>query len=136
MDGGKQCILIIDDTPMQIRVLAEILSPLYDVKIAKSGEKGLELARKYNVDLILLDIIMDGLSGFEVLAELKKSSETKHIPVIFITSMDSMEDRAAGLSRGAVDYITKPFLDEAVRMRVSMHMHRLTQKRSEQESAG
>jgi len=102
-DTAKQGILIIDDTPLQIRILSQILAPLYEVKIAKSGEKGLELARKHNVDLILLDIVMTGMSGFEVLAELKESSATKHIPVIFITSMDSSEGEVRGLSLGAVD---------------------------------
>jgi len=126
----KQTILIIEDTPMQIRVLNQILSPLYDVKIAKDGLKGLELARKYNVDLILLDIVMEGMSGFEVIAELKKSSVTADIPVIFITSMDSSEVEAKGLTLGAVDYITKPFADEIVRLRVGLHMQLISQMRT------
>jgi len=130
IDTAKQSILIIDDTPMQIRVLSQILSPLYDVKIAKDGEKGLELARKHSVDLILLDIVMEGISGFEVLAELKRSMATQHIPVIFITSMDSSEDEAKGLSLGAVDYITKPFMDEIVKLRVGLHMQLLSQMRT------
>ncbi|MCL2600261.1 MAG: diguanylate cyclase [Treponema sp.] len=129
-DTAKQGILIIDDTPLQIRILSQILAPLYEVKIAKSGEKGLELARKHNVDLILLDIVMTGMSGFEVLAELKESSATKHIPVIFITSMDSSEGEVRGLSLGAVDYITKPFVDEIVRLRVGLHMQLISQMRT------
>jgi len=129
-DSAKQSILIIDDTPMQIRVLSQILSPLYDVKIAKNGEKGLELARKHSVDLILLDIVMTGMSGFEVLGELKKFNVTKHIPVIFITSMDSIESEVKGLSLGAVDYIIKPFIDEIVRLRVGLHMQLISQMRT------
>jgi len=127
--GTRQSILIIDDTPMQVRALSEILSPLYDIKIAKDGEKGLELARKHSVDLILLDILMAGMSGFEVLAELKKSVATRHMPIIFITSMNSSEDEALGLSLGAVDYIAKPFMDDVVRLRVGLHMKLISQRR-------
>jgi len=127
MSTEKRTILIIDDTPMQIRVLSQMLSPTYDVKIAKDGEKGLELAHKHNIDLILLDIVMTGMSGFEVLEELKKSSITRHIPVIFITSMDSAENEAKGLALGAVDYITKPFMDDIVKLRVGLHMQLISQ---------
>ena len=120
-------ILIIEDTPMQMRILNLILSPLYNVRVARDGEKGLQLAEKYEVDLILLDIIMEGMSGFEVLDALKKSDKTKNIPVIFITSMDSSESEIKGLAAGAVDYITKPFVNEVVLLRVGLHIKLISQ---------
>lgn len=124
----KQSILIIEDEPMQIRILNRILTPLYDVKPATSGLKGLELANKHPIDLILLDIILEDMSGFEVLKALKDSNNKT--PVIFITSMDTREDEIKGLSAGVVDYITKPFVDEIVKLRVGLHMQLITQLRT------
>ena len=120
-------ILIIEDTPIQIRILDRILSPVYQIRAATNGKKGIELALKYPIDLILLDILMDDMSGYEVLEVLKSSEKTCNIPVIFITSMDSSKDEVKGLSSGAVDYITKPFVDEVVRLRVDLHMQLIVQ---------
>ncbi|MCL1998700.1 MAG: diguanylate cyclase [Turicibacter sp.] len=125
----KHNILIVDDTPMQIRVLSRILAPLYDLKVATNGKKGIELAEKHDIDLILLDIVMEDMSGFEVLEELKLLEKTKNIPVIFTTSMDTVEGEIKGLSVGAVDYITKPFSDEIVRLRVGLHLKLIEQMR-------
>ena len=122
MEEKRQMILIIDDTPIHIHLLTNILSPYYTIKAATDGRKGIELANKHKIDLILLDIVMANFSGFEVLAELKKDERTKDIRVIFITAMDSTEDEMRGLSLGAVDYITKPFVDEIVLLRVNLHM--------------
>ena len=119
---GKRNILIIEDTPVQIRVLDQILSGTYDIKAATNGRKGLELAQKHPIDLILLDIVMEDMTGYEVLEELRKSEKTKNIPVIFITAMDSSQDEVRGLTAGAVDYITKPFVDEIVRLRIGLHI--------------
>ncbi|MCL2016705.1 MAG: diguanylate cyclase, partial [Defluviitaleaceae bacterium] len=130
----KKTILIIDDTPMQIRILSQILSPIYDIKVALNGEKGLDLANRHNVDLILLDILMDGLSGFEVLEVLKRSEKTSSIPIIFTTSMTDIENEVKGLSLGAVDYITKPFVDEVVRLRVGLHIKLIDQMRFIEQS--
>lgn len=124
---NKQNILVIEDTPVQIRVLDRILSPSYNIKAATSGTKGIELAHKHPVDLILLDILMEDMSGYDVLTALKESEKTKHIPVIFITSMDTSKDEVKGLSAGAVDYITKPFVEEIVRLRVGLHMQLIDQ---------
>jgi len=126
----KQSILIIDDTPLQIRILSQILSEKYDVKAASSGNKGIELAQRHNIDLILLDILLEDTSGYEVLKSLKSSDKTRSIPVIFVTSMSSPDDEAKGLSAGAVDYIGKPFVDDIVRLRVDLHMQLLTQMRT------
>jgi len=129
-NAPRQCILVIDDDPAQLMLLGHILYPLYDVKMAKSGEAGLELAEKHNIDLILLDLVMQGMSGFEVLAQLKESDETKHIPVIFITGSDSNEDEAKGLALGAVDYIRKPFTEVVVSLRVKIHLQLIAQMRT------
>ena len=126
----RKCILVIDDTPVQIRLLDKILSPVYDIKAATCGTKGIELANKHPIDLILLDIVMEGMSGFEVLSMLKATEKTKNIPVIFITSMDSANDEIKGLSAGVVDYITKPFVDKIVRLRVDLHMQLITYVRT------
>ena len=126
----KKSIIVIEDEPMQIRILNRILSPQYDIKPATTGEKGLKLANKHPIDLILLDIILEDMSGFEVLAALQASEKNKNTPVIFITSMDTREDEIKGLSAGAVDYITKPFIEEIVRLRVGLHMQLISQLRT------
>ena len=126
----KQCILAIDDDPVQLVLLGRILSPHYDVKVAKGGEAGLKLAAEHNIDLILLDLVMQDMSGFEVLSHLKASSETKHIPVIFITGSVSNEDEAKGLALGAVDYIRKPFTEVIVSLRVKIHLQLIAQMRT------
>ena len=126
----KQCILIIDDDPIQLKVLGHILFPQYDVKTAKNGETGLRLAAKYNIDLILLDLVMQDMSGFEVLSQLKASDETKHIPVIFVTGSISNEDEAKCLALGAVDYIRKPFTEVIVGLRVKIHLQLVAQMRT------
>ncbi|MCL1993241.1 MAG: response regulator [Spirochaetes bacterium] len=115
----KHSILIVDDTPMQITVLSQILSPLYAIKVATSGKKGLELAGKHDLDLILLDILMEDMSGFEVLEALKSAEKTKGVPVIFISSMDGPEHEEKGLAAGATGYIIKPFEDSVVRKKVA-----------------
>jgi len=127
---AKQCILIIDDDPIQLTVLGHILFPQYDVKMAKNGRIGLKLAEKYNIDLILLDLVMQEMSGFEVLAHLKESDETKHIPVIFVTGSLSNEDEAKCLALGAVDYIRKPFTEVVVSLRVKIHLQLVAQMRT------
>ena len=125
--GGQRSILIIDDTPMQLKALNKILSSSYDVIIAQSGEDGLILAQENKVDLILLDLNMPGMSGFEVLSCLKESAETKDIPVIFITGSDSYDDEMEGLLLGAVDFIRKPFVSAIVDMRVGLHIKLIEQ---------
>ena len=109
MQNPKKCILAIDDTAMQLHALIKILQPTYTVKIAKSGEAGLEFVQKNNIDLILLDVIMPGMSGLDVLKNLKSSENTKNIPVILATGNTSESDQQEGLSLGAADYIQKPF---------------------------
>ena len=107
----KPTILVIDDTADNLSLIANLLKPFYTVKVANSGEKGLAYIRnnaKFQPDLILLDIIMPGLSGYDVLQQLKKEPSSQFIPIIFLTAMSNPEDEKKGLELGAVDYITKP----------------------------
>jgi diguanylate cyclase (GGDEF)-like protein len=114
--------LIVDDEKSNIDVLNHILKEKYKLFIAKSGESAIKIARENVPDLILLDIIMPDMNGFEVLTQLKKSDLTSGIPVIFITGQDSKEDEIKGLNLGAVDYITKPFHNVIVEARIRTHM--------------
>ncbi|MCL2792664.1 MAG: response regulator [Spirochaetaceae bacterium] len=114
----KNSVLIVDDEKSNIEVLIHILSPEYNVYMTKSGSVAIEMANKFLPDIILLDIVMPDMDGFEVLAALKLSARTRHIPVIFITGLDSVEDEEKGLDLDAVDYIHKPFSAKIVKSRV------------------
>jgi diguanylate cyclase (GGDEF)-like protein len=119
----KNTILIVDDVPANIRILGESLKGNYKIRLATTGKKALEIAGSSNPpDLILLDIIMPAMDGYEVCQELKADSSTEDIPVIFITSMSQEEDETKGLALGAVDYITKPFSLPIVKARVKTHL--------------
>jgi putative two-component system response regulator len=105
----KRIVLIVDDTPNNLAVLGELLMPHYKVRIANSGPKALlSAASEPRPDLILLDIMMPGMDGYEVIQHLKDNPETCDIPVVFITALEDSEDEARGLDLGAVDYIHKP----------------------------
>lgn len=119
---AMQKILIIDDTPDNIRILNEILRNDYRIFFATSGKQGLEIARRELPDIILLDILMPGMDGFEVCSILKSDEITLWIPVIFVTAMVSVEEEAKGLEAGAIDYITKPFSPPIVKNRVRNHL--------------
>ena len=112
-------ILLVDDNTANLQVLRETLDGSgYTLLIAKSGRSALEIVRKGRPDLILLDIMMPEMDGYEVCRRLKADAETGHIPVIFLTAMADSEDEAKGLAFGAVDYITKPITPGLVRARV------------------
>ena len=116
-------ILLVDDNTNNLQVLRETLDGLgYKLLIAKNGKSALEIVRKAGPDLILLDIMMSDMDGYEVCRKLKATASTQHIPVIFLTAMADAEDEAKGLSLGAVDYITKPINPELVRARVRNHL--------------
>ncbi len=116
-------ILIVDDTPQNLTILGELLCPNYLVRAANSGERALRLAKSENrPDLILLDVMMPGMDGYEVLHRLRADVATRGIPVIFITAMAAAEDEERGLQLGAVDYITKPFSPAVVLARVRTHL--------------
>ncbi len=119
MSERRQRVLIVDDTPENIQVLMETLRSEYAITAAVNGEKALRLARTTpSPDIILLDVMMPGLDGFEVCRLLKEDPVTRGIPVIFITALSEEQDEAHGLSLGAVDFITKPFRPSLVKQRV------------------
>lgn len=119
----RPTILIVDDTPSNLDVLVEILKPNYRTKVAISGERALELVLTGALpDLILLDIMMPGLSGYEVCKRLKAGPATRNIPVIFVTAMSEVEDETKGLEIGGVDYVTKPISPPIVKARIKTHL--------------
>ncbi len=116
-------ILIVEDDPDSVTVIAELLAPLYNVRIANSGPRALELVQQTpQPDLILLDIMMPEMDGFAVTGHLKADSRTQHIPIIFLTAMDSIGDETKGLALGAVDYITKPIRPAIVLARIEAQL--------------
>lgn len=121
---AKPLILIVDDTPTNIQVLAENLIKDYRVKVAASGEAALRtIAQQGKPDLILLDVMMPDIDGYEVCRRLKADSQTRSIPVIFVTALNTGSDEERGLSLGALDYITKPFYLPVVKARIRNHIH-------------
>lgn len=121
--NGKQKILIVDDTPQNISVLNESLKHDYVIHAATDGEKSLRIARSAAPpDLILLDIMMPRMDGYEVCRQLKSDEGTRDIPVLFVTTRGEVQDETHGLELGAVDYLTKPVNPAIVRARVKTHM--------------
>ena len=118
MTGARSRILIIDDTPANLMTLGAVLEKEFDLQVATSGPMGLALAEHNPPELILLDIMMPAMNGFEVCQRLKAEPRLRHIPVIFVTSLDDPASEAQGLTLGAVDYITKPFNVEITRQRI------------------
>ena len=121
---SKEKILIVDDNPINIKALLEILKTeeSYIFLIATNGQKALEVAQTEQPDLILLDILMPDLNGYEVCTYLKQDVQTEHIPVIFITALDSDVDESKGFEVGAVDYIQKPVNALTAKARVKTHL--------------
>ena len=117
-DENKNVVLIIDDETANIIALTNILSSEYDVFAAKNGLDAISLAEEHLPDVILLDVLMPGMDGYEVIAELKSLEKTKEIPVVFITGLDNIDAERKGLALGAADYIPKPFNPEIVKLRV------------------
>lgn len=115
-------ILIIDDSVLQAQALRGILEDEYEISYSRKGAEGIETAVNWEPALILLDVIMPDLDGFEVLKRLKERAQTKDIPVIMITSLSDMGNEERGLRTGAVDYITKPFYPLIVKARVCTHI--------------
>lgn len=118
----KFSILVVDDEKTNLDVLSFILKGEYTVLMAKSGEAALKRAAEHKPDLVLLDVIMPDMSGFDVLARLKEADETRAIPVILVTGLASAKDEEKGLALGAVDYIAKPFNNAIVKARVKTHL--------------
>ena len=118
MDFSDFIIMIVDDTETNIDILVDTLGDHYDVRVAMDGETALEDIGEEKPDLILLDIMMPGMDGYQVCEVLKSNPETRGIPVIFLTAMNEVQDEARGLALGAVDYVTKPFSPDLVKARV------------------
>jgi diguanylate cyclase (GGDEF)-like protein len=129
MEGKTNSILIVDDSSLNLAALSQILSPIYKLYIEKDGLSCIESAVKNTPDLILLDIVMPGMNGFDVITELKKNTITSEIPVIFITGLDSAQDEEKGFVLGAADYISKPFTPAVVKLRVKSQIQIINQIR-------
>jgi len=129
-DNKKNSILIIDDDKSNIMVLTGILGKEYKVYALRDSREALETAEDDMPDVILLDVLMPEMDGYDVIAALKNSERTRDIPVIFITGLDSIEDEEKGLSLGASDYISKPFHSPIVRMRVQNQIKIIEQYRT------
>jgi cyclic di-GMP phosphodiesterase len=119
----KPTILIVDDDQIIIKILTRLLSDTYNINATYSGDEALKLINNgLKPNLILLDIMMPGIDGFEVCGKLKSNVKTSDIPIIFITGLDDKTNEAKGLELGAVDYIYKPIMSEIVRARVRVHL--------------
>lgn len=121
--NNKATILVVDDTPDNLSLMSGLLKDVYKVKVANGGEKALKLALSETPpDLILLDIMMPGIDGYEVCMQLKANSLTRDIPIIFLTAKSEVEDETYGLELGAADYIAKPISPPIVLARVKTHL--------------
>lgn len=129
MDKQLQRILIVDDEPANITVLGNLLEDSYTILVANNGENGIRIATAVPPpDLILLDIMMPKMDGYEVCRILQADQRTSDIPIIFITALSGVDDENKGLALGAVDYIGKPFNNSIVRSRVKTHIHLKNQR--------
>ena len=126
----KYSLLIVDDDSSNIRTLTHILHNDYTIFVAKSGQNAITVAEKHIPDVILLDVIMPEMNGYEVLEVLKKSDITKHIPVIFITGLSDSADEEMGFELDIVDYIPKPFAPSIVKLRVRNQIKLIEQFRA------
>jgi len=124
----RQRILIVDDAMTNIVSLEELLRSDYEVLYATGSEQGLEMCRTLQPDLVLLDVVMPGIDGFEVCARLKRDPDTRDIPVVFVTARSDIADETRGLDAGAIDFITKPFSPPIVRARVRNHLELARQR--------
>lgn len=133
----ENTILVVDDTPTNLQVLFDLLSEQsYRVAIAKNGETALQRLETFQPNLILLDVMMPGIDGFETCQRLKANPNTRDIPVIFMTALSDSVDKVKGLRLGAVDYITKPIQHEEVLARIQVHLQlRNTTRTLEQRTA-
>ena len=124
MEFKKPTILVVDDMTTTLLLIHDLLKDTYEVKIAKSGTKALEILNSPNdIDLILLDVEMPDINGYDVCKRIKNNETIKNIPIIFITGRTSQEDEEYGLNLGAIDYITKPFNKAIVKLRIKNYLN-------------
>lgn len=130
---NRSTVLIVDDTPENISLLNAALKDEYIIKVATRGSKAIEIASSVPVDIILLDVVMPDMDGFETCRRLKDDPLTRRIPVIFVTAKGEVDDESIGFSCGGVDYISKPVRYPIVRERVRTHLALYNQKRTLEE---
>jgi diguanylate cyclase (GGDEF)-like protein len=128
-DKEKYSVLIIDDQTTGIALLTQILTPDYIVYTAENGYDGIKVAKEYLPDIILLDILMHEMDGYAVIAELRNNDVTKHIPIIFVSTLGEEVDEEKGLALGAADYIAKPFSAAIVKLRIHNQLKMIEQIR-------
>ena len=132
----RNTVLVIDDQPRNLQLAAYVLNPFYELILVNSGDKGIRMATEKCPDLILLDIMMPEMSGYEVCARLKENPDTKNIPVIFVTAKTEEEDIIQAYEVGGVDYVLKPFRAKELLVRVQTHLAiREAQQKTEQLNA-
>jgi len=122
MDEIKNSVLIVEDSEVSISILTDILGDKYTLYVARNGLEGIDMAKSTLPDLILLDIILPKMDGYAVIKELKDAPETRGIPIIFVTALNSVDDERKGLLLGADDYINKPYDPLVVKLRVDIQM--------------
>ena len=115
-------VLLVDDEPVNIKILSDVLKDEYEVVFATRGDEGIRLALEVKPDIILLDIMMPDMDGYEVCARLKSDARTAAIPVVFVTALGSPVQEVKGLETGAIDYVTKPINGDIVRARLRNHL--------------
>ncbi|MCL2387178.1 MAG: diguanylate cyclase [Defluviitaleaceae bacterium] len=129
-DKKKGTILVVDDSRVSQTHLIQILQDEYIIHAASGGVEAIQIAKAAKPDIVLLDIVMPQMDGYETLQNLRENVETKDIPVIFITSLDAEADEAKGLRLGAVDYISKPYNPTIVKLRISIQLQLMEQMRT------
>ncbi|MBI4861411.1 MAG: response regulator [Candidatus Riflebacteria bacterium] len=129
----KQTVLIVDDTPVNAELLRAILAKEHGVALASCGQEALDICAHELPDLILLDVMMPGMDGYEVCTRLKADESSRSVPIIFVTAKDQTGDETRGLDLGAIDYIIKPVRPAIVRARVRNHLElrRIEKEREE-----
>ena len=128
-NNDRNSLLIADDNTFNLQILYRILKHEYIVRGVSTGEACIDAAEKFQPDLILLDVLMPEMDGYQVFEALKNSEKTAHIPVIFITGLDDISEEIKCLSIGAVDYIKKPFDDTIIKLRVKLQIQNANQLR-------
>jgi len=123
MTSTPSTILIVDDEPINIDLLRETLKSKYRLIIATRGEQAYSLAVSKKPDLILMDVMMPGMDGFETCEKIKENAETSHIPIVFVTALNEVEDKSVGYEMGGSDYITKPFEMSDVLTCIETHLN-------------
>ncbi len=129
-EAEKYTILVVDDEPTNVTVLNAMLRSSYKVKAALNGLDAIKIARSHpQPDLILLDVIMDNIDGFEVCKTLKDDADTKHIPIVFVTALNESKSEKKGIELGAVDFFSKPYSAPIILKRIENHLSSLQKSR-------